>query len=421
MKIAVIGGGTAGYMAATQLTKYMPAADLYHIYDSRIPSIGVGEGTTSPFPKWIHKFTDLSFEDLQKECYITPKEGIRFENWGTKHKTYLHYFSFKEGPAYHISAKQLVKVLQRYVTATHLDQKVSKLESNGTKVDIIFEDASSLEVDFAFDARGFPSSSDNTYINLDCIPTNAALLRRGEVNDFQTATRAVARPHGWIFVIPLVTHTSYGYIHNHTISSREDVEADFDQFLREERVKTIGTYKLLHFPSFTHRTFFDGALFKIGNAASFMEPLEATAIGIIFIELQIASYWLFQNLLGLSKDGVSNDAIKGVNDHLFDTIRKAALFVSWHYAKGSSYDTKFWRFAIAAFEQAIKDPLYKDIVKEFEQFLEVGSQFPKDFAFKEPSSELDNMASPSLLMSKTFGGFLDISFTKVGYGIDYFG
>jgi Tryptophan halogenase len=50
MKIAVLGGGTAGFIAAAHLTRYLPQADLLHIFDSRIPTIGVGEGTTPRFP-----------------------------------------------------------------------------------------------------------------------------------------------------------------------------------------------------------------------------------------------------------------------------------------------------------------------------------------------------------------------------------
>ncbi len=45
MRIVVLGGGTAGYMAAAHISRFFPEADLVHIFDSRISPIGVGEGT----------------------------------------------------------------------------------------------------------------------------------------------------------------------------------------------------------------------------------------------------------------------------------------------------------------------------------------------------------------------------------------
>ena len=45
--IAVVGRGTAGSLAAAAVTRLHPDPDheLHHIYDSRIPVIGVGEGS----------------------------------------------------------------------------------------------------------------------------------------------------------------------------------------------------------------------------------------------------------------------------------------------------------------------------------------------------------------------------------------
>ena len=45
MRIAVLGAGTAGYLATAHISRFFPQADLIHIFDSRISSIGVGEGT----------------------------------------------------------------------------------------------------------------------------------------------------------------------------------------------------------------------------------------------------------------------------------------------------------------------------------------------------------------------------------------
>jgi tryptophan 7-halogenase len=59
MRIAVLGGGTAGFIAAAHFTKAFPRAELLHVFDSRIPTIGVGEGTTPRFPAWFEEITGL--------------------------------------------------------------------------------------------------------------------------------------------------------------------------------------------------------------------------------------------------------------------------------------------------------------------------------------------------------------------------
>jgi tryptophan 7-halogenase len=420
MKVAVIGGGTAGHMAAAHLTKYFPSIDLYHIYNSRIPPIGVGEGTTPPFLKWIDEITGLSFAELQERCDVTHKYGIRFENWGKKHRQYSHYFSPIEEATYHISAAKLVKLLREYITATFFDRHVIDVQSNGTTVKIIFADDTPLEVDFAFDARGFPKVLDETHLNLSCIPTNAAVIRRGATVDFQTATRAVARPYGWIFIIPLTTYTSYGYIYNSTIDSKSKIEMDFDRFLQVEKVEVLEPDKSLRFPNFARYTFFDGAQFHIGNVASFLEPLEATAISIIILQLRLASFWLLDNLLGLTKQQRSDErSLKAFNEYLLDFIQKAALFVSWHYAQGSCFDTQFWRFAKLRFEQWLESLANREISREFKRYVQAGSQLPEALAFVSHLQDFDGIALPGTLTG-TFGGFLDQSFAKVGYGIGYY-
>ena len=54
-KIAVVGRGTAGSLAAASVTNLLPDGDheLHHIYDSRIPVIGVGEGS---WPSLVQEF-----------------------------------------------------------------------------------------------------------------------------------------------------------------------------------------------------------------------------------------------------------------------------------------------------------------------------------------------------------------------------
>ena len=93
MKIAVIGGGIAGYMSAVHLSHHLSDKTIYHICDPKIPAIGVGEGTLPSFRKWIHTVSDLNFSELQALGGVTLKRGIHFEGWGKRHAQFRHYFA----------------------------------------------------------------------------------------------------------------------------------------------------------------------------------------------------------------------------------------------------------------------------------------------------------------------------------------
>jgi tryptophan halogenase len=439
LDVAVLGGGTAGFMAAAHVTRHFPDFRLHHIYDSRIPAIGVGEGTTPPFARWLHETTGVSFPELQTACDLTRKRGIRFEDWGTEAPAFVHYFApTREGQAYHISAARITGFLQRYVTATTLDRRVSNIESRDSSARIVFEDGSDLVVDLVFDARGFPpevrrpqaagrdaagveaarDGAGTSILELAGIPTNAALIGRSSSVSPLTATRAVARPHGWIFVIPLTTSTSYGYVHNDTLSTPDEIEADLAAFLAREGVE-IGTPRLITFPNFSRRAFFDGVVFTIGNAAAFLEPLEATGLTIVLVQLRLASYWILDEILGISGTGRSEACLSTINEHMLDFIREAALFVSWHYACGSSFRTPFWTYARECFERDLARS-DKRIRTAFLDFVRAGARAPRDIAFMGKDRDQDRLGGQLPASTTSFGGFLDLSFAKVGHGLGYF-
>lgn len=426
MKIAVIGGGTAGYMAAAHISKFFPDYELYHIYDSNMPTIGVGEGTLPGFPEWLHAVTELDFEELQKAAHITHKIGVQFEQWGKLNNAYNHNFA-RERYGYHISATEIIPLLQTVIKGTHLNKKVTALHSTGRAVNIQFKtnatkDNANLNVDFAFDATGFPKTLTNEHIPLKEIPTNAALIRSGPVNSFNQATRGVARPHGWIFVIPLTTRTAYGYIYNNNISTKSAVQADFDLFLEQEKVKPTAIEKSLGFPNFIHSTFFDGSLFKIGNAASFMEPLEATALHVVLTELRFSSYWLSDTVIGARGEERWNPAVLRIlNQTLIKNVRLISLFVGWHYAKGSVFNTPFWEFAQTNFEKAFNQVNDESLISDFEKTLQAGKAFPpKYLPLIKDKKPYDELIYPKLIFPTGSSGIVETSFAQVGYGIGYF-
>ncbi len=352
-KIAVVGRGTAGALAAASVTCLHPDSDheLHHIYDSRIPAIGVGEGSWPSLVQQLQQLTGLPHDTVQQRLRGTRKYGLAFEGWGLRNQDFTHYFMPKKASyAYHLSADLLADLLHESTQARHVDAKVLNISRVADGAQVQFEGLAPEHYDLVFDARGFPGElNPDHHIDIPFIPTNTAVIRRcpaiireerGKPALTHTYTRAVARPHGWVFIIPLTAHTSYGYIFNRGISSLADVESDFDEFLETDGVSKFEQRAVIRFPNYVHRRIYDGAVARIGNAAAFMEPLEATAI--VSAQLQVGM--ILHIRLNRSVENLERDA-PVVNRFLIDNMLRYGLFVGWHYSCGSSYDSEFWRHA----------------------------------------------------------------------------
>ena len=352
-KIAVVGRGTAGALAAASVTRLHPDADheLHHIYDSRIPVIGVGEGSWPSLVQELQQLTNLPHGTVQQRLNGTRKYGVAFEGWGRRDRDFTHYFTPQQvSYAYHLSADFMGELLHEATRARHIDARVLDITRVEGGAQVQFEHRAPERYDLVFDARGFPRELHaDEHIDISFIPTNTAVIRRcpaiieaerdGPVVR-HTYTRAVARPHGWVFVIPLTVHTSYGYIFNRDVTSQEEVESDFDAFLESDGVSEFEQRAVIAFPNFVHRRIFDGAIARVGNAAAFMEPLEATAI--VSAQLQIGM--VLQVRLNRPVEHVERDA-PVVNRFLVSNMLSYGLFVGWHYSCGSKYDSEFWRHA----------------------------------------------------------------------------
>lgn len=409
MRIAVIGAGSAGHMAVAQVSHYLPDASITHFYDPSIPSIGVGEGTTPVLTEWAERVLGWDFDYLVEHCDATPKAGIVFEGWGDG-ETYTHLFGTDEGRACHLSASLLADKLAARSRATVVSDRVTSIVGGASTADVATETTSST-FDFVLDARGLPSELGEDHVALDCVPTSAALLVRGEPRPPRDRTRAVARPHGWIFVIPLGRDTAYGYVH-----SEEEMDlarADLHAFLTKEEVRTTTDVRSLTFPNFRRRQLCDGVVFSIGNQAGFVEPIEATSLGLVVLQLHHATFLLLQRQLDMTP------APDEVNLALAATMDEVATFIGWHYAGGSPFDTPFWQRAQDAFE-TWRAKLSAEQADRFNVFVERGGALPPALATAASIEAVDALVESLEQHGETYGGFLDISFTKVGHGINWY-
>lgn len=293
----------------------------------------------------LRNLTSLDDTTVQRRLHGTRKYGIHYQDWGRANRDFIHhFFPIDEAYGYHLSTDGLVDLLRKSIRARRVDAQVTAVTriDNGTRIQ--FDGRTAERFDFVIDARGFPHRLNRRdHIRVSFIPTNTALLRRGPptaVDVTHTYTRAVARPHGWVFVIPLAGHTSYGYVFNRYITSVEETERDFDTFMEKEDVSAFERRGVIRFHNFIQRRIYDGFLARIGNAAGFMEPLEASALYLT----QSQIHWILNHRLSeLAERGRGYAAL--VNQWLVRNTWRLGVFISWHYSQGSTYDTAFWKHA----------------------------------------------------------------------------
>jgi tryptophan halogenase len=422
MRIAVIGGGTAGFIAAAHLTRSLPEASLLHVFDSSIPTIGVGEGTTPRFPVWFEEVTGLGFPDLADRCGATLKSGTSFDGWGSHGSEFVNRFQPVRLIGYHFDATKVVRVIGEYIRAERIDARVEELRTLPDGVLVRLADQTTHLCDYVFDARGFPrpavGDAREDLIQLDWIPTGRASLRWLPRGGLSGVTRAAARPHGWIFHIPLQDTTSSGYIFNPRINSDAEVEADFTSFLQEEGVPGWSHRGMLTFPNFLRRRFFDGRIFWVGNSASFLEPLEATAIATAIVEVRSATHWIEEHGPASSTDP---DELEAFNEGMVGFVCRNSLFVAWHYACGSRWDTAFWQYARQGMERARNSDIARHHLEEMEEFVEAGRALPGlALSTCENQETWDREVYPLLSIYRPFGNFSELNFAQVGHGIGYY-
>lgn len=91
--IVIVGGGTAGWMAAAALARHLASADvaITVVESSEIGTIGVGEATI-PTIRRFYAQLGLTDQEVMSTTQATCKLGVRFEGWGGPGTDFIHPF-----------------------------------------------------------------------------------------------------------------------------------------------------------------------------------------------------------------------------------------------------------------------------------------------------------------------------------------
>ena len=320
-KIAIIGAGNAGCITALHFFKHLrDGGDLdnfeiqiYHSPEYH-PIEKVGQGTTLTIPELIADALDINWHN--NPIGATFKSGILYEGWGKKQDKIFHPFMWND-MGIHFVPKKLSEV----VLSSGLFKVSEKIITNPEQ---------EIDSNIIFDCRGRNNRDLNNYEKL-IDPLDSVLLSKKDYRDVDLIyTKCIATPNGWTFIIPNQDSVSYGYLYNQNITTREEASKDFlDRFNLDEIDDE------LHFDNYVAKNFLVGERTILqGNMYGFIEPLEATSVG------------LYHRLCKCAWDGMFNvHSFDRCNNNIKNKMIELQNIVLWHYQYGSKYDTPFWKYA----------------------------------------------------------------------------
>ncbi len=389
--VGIIGGGTAGYLAALALRARLPRLSVTLIESPEIPIIGVGEATTPLLVKFMHGFLGKDIVDLFHRADITWKLGIRFE-WGLPGDYFFNYafhpgalleginydrdvniYSLgsmlmtadrvpivHDGPAftslldkvpfaYHIDNEKFVRYLREEAVAdgvARIEQTVREVRTteNGEEVDcVVTADGVERRFDLYLDCSGFRSALLEGAMKSAYVPYTSSLFTDTAVvanvphgGHIKPYTVAETMDAGWCWNIPTVESDHRGYV----FSSAFIDEATAAEEMRRKNPGMGEVVRTVHFRSGRHEHFWKGNVVAIGNSYGFVEPLESTGIHMIIHEIN----QLTLNFPASKADtAVKRVVNRKLNDH-WDSIR---WFLGLHYRFNRRLDTPFWRHCLA--------------------------------------------------------------------------
>jgi tryptophan halogenase len=165
--IVVVGGGSAGWMAAAALAKVLgtQTRNITLVESEEIGTVGVGEATIPAIINF-NQLLGINEDDFVSETHATFKLGIEFVNWRKLNHRYFHQFGL------------LGAELKNGVAFTHYWQRWIGGVDNGDISDFSAETLAAREGRFGKAATGPRSSPNINYAYQFDAASYAAYLKR---------------------------------------------------------------------------------------------------------------------------------------------------------------------------------------------------------------------------------------------------
>lgn len=388
-KITVVGGGTAGLVAAIMLKSAFKSMNVTIIESDKIGIIGVGEGSTEHW-KYFMRVGQIHLLELLRRTQATHKNGIRFENWTNHTPDYFHSVSgapqnthFGVFGLYNkliMDGKTLTEnishrgMIENKVPANNPHESVNQFhfdtfllnqflhdmcvfhQVNIIKGDIVDVSQDSqtgniesvkllegqiIDSDLWVDASGMHRvlisrlaennwRSFRPYLQMDsaiAFPTESD--PSGQIRPY---TRARATKNGWMWEIPTQQRRGNGYVFSSEFFSEEQAVAEAQEMTGYK----IESNRFIKFEPGCLKDMWIKNCVAVGLCSSFVEPIEATSIGSTIQQVRA----IIDNLSGYNPQ---SDVIQKVYNSKMQTMMDNILsMVSLHYISDRE-DSDMWR------------------------------------------------------------------------------
>lgn len=403
MKIVIVGGGTAGWMAACYVARFNYSDEnlneIVVIESSKIPIIGAGEGSTGTFTKIVNShFRNWGINEVEflNKTKSTLKLGIRFRDWngvGTEflspvqpsetnlnsidtHLLASHimgdysnaspsgYLMNKNlssyitkdgkniyGHAYHFDAHAVGKYWKEYALKNDVkvvDAEVLSLNKNiqSGELDSIETTIGTIEGDMWIDCSGFARILINPMGGgwksySEYLPTNNAMpfVQQFEPNEVPKL-ETLSQALPNGWMWKIPTQERYGCGYVYSdMFTTQDKALDE---LRKSLGRNVEPVRNIKFDCGRLENIWVKNVVAVGLAAGFVEPLEATSIHATIVQLDYLST-LALNFATSKKSLMFENNIKQHNNFLgklFDDIKD---LIQLHYMSERE-DTPFWKY-----------------------------------------------------------------------------
>ncbi|MCU4675494.1 tryptophan 7-halogenase [Catenovulum sp. 2E275] len=398
-KLVILGGGTAGWMAANLFSKHLSEHfQIILIESPEIGIVGVGEGSTPSLKRFFENL-EIEEADWMPKCNATYKLNIRFSGWSpqsgiteyshpfmsqvdlfTKKAFYTNCltrrlglnvhtnpedfflngilakqkkspiaginFPFTVEYGYHFDSQLLGNYLAEYAKTQgvkHYQQKVVDVvqSPNGNITKLILDSGLHLEADFFIDCSGFASVLMQKTLNVPFKSFNDNLF-----ND-----SAVVMPSQITDKVPvetLSTALSNGWAWKIPLTNRYGNGYVYSSsFLSKDKaelelIKLVGSsgdkQKIRHLKMKVGqlKKHWQNNCLALGLSQGFIEPLEATALHLVQVSIELFIQYF--------KDGgFSNEFQTSYNEKISERFERVRDYIVAHYKLNTRSDSHYWQ------------------------------------------------------------------------------
>jgi tryptophan halogenase len=253
--------------------------------------------------------------------------------------------NYNRDPAYHLQNIPFVAFLEQHALKQGveiLDDTVVDVPQNEAGVaGLVLASGRRVTADLYVDCSGFRSLLLGKTLGEPLISFKTSLFNDRAVigpwkrtdEPIQPYTTAETMNAGWCWRIEHTDRVDRGYVYSSAFISDEEAEREF-----REKNPRAGETRIVKFISGRHERAWVKNVVAIGNASSFVEPLESTALGVICLD----STALAESLADADRV-VKPTQVRLYNQRgalMVDLVRR---FLAVHYKFNTRLDTPFWK------------------------------------------------------------------------------